>query len=49
MSFKHEPKGRDFAEDALLEFRADLLEECLVLRLGLGHANFDVGAAIGIL
>ena len=43
-----EYEDRDKAEAAAgTEKRMRLLEECLVFRLGLGHANLDVRAATG--
>jgi hypothetical protein len=46
---KHEPEGCNFVRDGLLEFRTDLLKKCPVFGLGLGNANFDMGAAVGLI
>ena len=39
---EHPSEGGDFVGYVLMELRPYLVEECLVFRLGLSHANLDV-------
>src|SRR5450755_1723185 len=46
---KHGPEGCNLACDRVLKFRANMLKKWLVLGLGLGQSNLDMGATIGVL